>query len=97
MSDTPETAGHARVAGKERELFGAGCRIRVEGTRVSASCHNPYPRADLVALHIECDPWWDVDTDSTPAAVGPAETLRMDGRCWKKVRTAWVSHRKAAV
>ncbi|MFJ8823593.1 hypothetical protein ACIREE_17575 [Streptomyces sp. NPDC102467] len=95
-SDTAEHPGHARVAEKKPELFGAGCRIRVDGTRVTASCHNPYPGADRVALHIECDPWWDIDTDSAPATVGPAETVRLDGRCWKSVRTAWVSHRKAA-
>ncbi|MEV1021787.1 hypothetical protein [Streptomyces sp. NPDC050264] len=95
-SDTAENSGHARVAEKKRELFGAGCRIKVDGTRVTASCHNSYPGADRVALHVECDLWWDIDTDSAPVEVGPAGTVRLAGRCWKNVRTAWVSHRKAA-
>ncbi|MGY0023015.1 hypothetical protein [Streptomyces sp. cg35] len=94
-SDTPEKSGHARVAAKKPGPFGAGCRVRVDGTRVSATCHNQYPEVDRVALHIECDPWWDIDTDSAPAEVGPAQTVRLDGRCWKDVRIAWVSHRKA--
>ncbi|MCQ4206179.1 hypothetical protein [Streptomyces longispororuber] len=86
-----------RSAGKKRELFGAQCRIEVDRSRVSATCHNPYPGVDRVALHIECDQWWDIDTDSRPRAVDPAETVRLDGRCWKNVRGAWVSHRKAPV
>ncbi|WP_411293814.1 hypothetical protein [Streptomyces kunmingensis] len=95
MSDTAEDPGHARVAEPKKELFGAGCRIVVDGTRATAACHNPYPVVDRVALHIECDPWWDIDTDTAPTEVGPAGTVRLDGRCWKNVRTAWVSHRKA--
>ncbi|MFI7012428.1 hypothetical protein [Streptomyces sp. NPDC050145] len=77
------------------EPFGAGCRVRVDGSRVSATCHNPYPGVDRVALHVECDRWWDIDTDTAPRAVGPAETVRLAGRCWKDVRSAWVSHREA--
>jgi hypothetical protein len=95
-SDTAGDHGHARVAAKKRDLFGAGCRIRVTGTRVSVMCHTPYPAVDEVALHIECAPWWDIDTDTAPAAVGPARTVRLDGRCWKDVRAAWVTHRRAA-
>ncbi|WP_425835503.1 hypothetical protein [Streptomyces fractus] len=93
---TAEKGGHARVADKKREYFGADCRIDIDRSLVSAECHNPYPTVDRVALHIECDKWWDIDTDSRPKAVYPAETLRLDGRCWKNVRTAWVSHQKAA-
>ncbi|MFJ8930638.1 MULTISPECIES: hypothetical protein [unclassified Streptomyces] len=93
---TAEKGGHARVAEKKREHFGADCRIDIDRDLVSATCHNPYPTVDRVALHIECDEWWDIDTDSRPKAVFPAETLRLDGRCWKNVRTAWVSHRKPA-
>ncbi|WP_338695079.1 hypothetical protein V2W30_08915 [Streptomyces sp. Q6] len=95
LSDTGAKAAARPV--EKRELFGADCRIRVEGPLVSATCHNPYPRTDRVALHIECDAWWDIDVDAKPVPAGPAETVRLDGRCWKKVRTAWVSHRKAAV
>ena len=90
-----EKPHHARVAAQQRpELFGADCRIAVDATRVTASCHNPYPAVDEVALHIECDPWWDIDVDTRPKPAGPAETVRMAGRCWKGVRTAWVTHRK---
>ena len=78
------------------EPFGAGCRVRVDGSQVSATCHNPYPVVDRVALHIECDRWWDIDTDTAPRATEPAQTVRLAGRCWKEVRGAWVSHRKAS-
>ncbi|MFJ9177600.1 hypothetical protein [Streptomyces sp. NPDC102360] len=89
---TAEKDGHARVADKKRERSGAACRIDIDRDLVSATCHNPYPTIDRVALHIECATWWDIDTDARPKAVFPAGTLRMDGRCWKSVRTAWVSH-----
>ncbi|WP_420032922.1 hypothetical protein ACN2WE_09655 [Streptomyces sp. cg28] len=90
-----DAASDEKPAKPERELFGAQCRIETDGSRVSADCHNPYPGVDAVALHIECAPWWDIDTDSAPREVGPAETVRLDGRCWKKVRDVWVSHRRA--
>nr|WP_202539143.1 hypothetical protein [Streptomyces sp. SID8379] len=80
----------------KRELFGAQCRVDVDGRRVDATCHNPYPGVDSVALHIECAPWWDIDTDSAPRAVNPAETVRLQGRCWKKVESVRVSHRRTA-
>ncbi|MCX3063974.1 hypothetical protein [Streptomyces beihaiensis] len=89
-------ARHGRVAGQKRELFGADCRVDVTRSRVTASCHNPYPETDRVALHIECRQWWDIDTDSRPTAVDPAQTLTLAGRCWKSVATAWVSHQKPA-
>ncbi|MEV5611435.1 hypothetical protein [Streptomyces sp. NPDC052225] len=95
MSDTGADTGKERA--EKRELFGADCRIRVDGPLVSVTCHNPYPRTDRIALHVECEAWWDIDVDAKPVPAGPAETVRLDGRCWKKVRTAWVSHRKAAV
>ncbi|WP_307804969.1 hypothetical protein [Streptomyces sp. VRA16 Mangrove soil] len=78
----------------KRELFGAQCRTETDGSRVRAYCHNPYPGADAVALHIECARWWDIDTDTKPREVDPAETVRLDGRCWKDVARVWVSHRK---
>ncbi|MGA4848037.1 hypothetical protein ACOBQB_17960 [Streptomyces sp. G5(2025)] len=88
---------HAR-AGKpgEREPrpFGAECRTRVHGSAVIAYCHNPYPETDRVRLHVECDRWWDIDVDSAPVEAGPAQTVRLAGRCWKEVRSAWVSHQK---
>ncbi|MGW0550497.1 hypothetical protein [Streptomyces altiplanensis] len=75
-------------------LSGSTCRTAVEGSRVVAYCHNPYPESDLVRLHIECERWWDLDADGTPVEVGPAQTVRLTDRCWKEVRTAWVSHHR---
>jgi hypothetical protein len=88
---------HARVGVRksaEPEPFGAACRSSVTGSHVIAYCHNPYPRTDRVSLHIECDRWWDVDSDGTPVEAGPAQTVRLTGRCWKEVRSVWISHRK---
>ncbi|MEV6958293.1 hypothetical protein AB0M97_03625 [Streptomyces sp. NPDC051207] len=86
---------HARVAGARSAVaapFGAECRIAVRGSHAVAHCHNPYVQTDRVRLHIECERWWDLDTDSAPADTGPAETVRLTGRCWKEVRAVWVSH-----
>ncbi|MFI9615980.1 hypothetical protein ACIHCM_30585 [Streptomyces sp. NPDC052023] len=88
---------HARVAGgesREPTPFGATCRTSVEGSHVVAHCHNPYVDIDRVRLHIECDRWWDLDTDSAPVDTEPAMTVRLTGRCWMEVRSAWVSHQK---
>lgn len=79
-------------AAQETEDFGASCRTVVEGSRVTAYCQNPYPTVDRVRLHVECDRWWDVDTDSAPADVGPAAYVQLTGRCWKEVRSAWLTH-----
>lgn len=88
---------HARVeAGKPvgPQLFGAECRTSVTGSRVVAYCHNPYPETDRVSLHIECDRWWDLDTDSTLVDTAPAATVRLTGRCWKEIRSVWISHQR---
>lgn len=85
-------AGHAGSA--VPQPFGAECRTTVEGSHVTAYCHNPYPDTDRVALHIECDRWWDLDTDGDPVEAGPAMTVRLTGRCWMEVRSVWVSHEK---
>jgi hypothetical protein len=74
-------------------LFGSDCDTRIRGSLVTVYCHNPYPRTDLVRLHVECERWWDVDGDGAAVPVGPAERVELTGRCWKEVRTAWVSHR----
>ncbi|MEU0400775.1 hypothetical protein ABZ318_11050 [Streptomyces sp. NPDC006197] len=79
----------------EPEDFGASCRTVVEGSRVTAHCSNPYPRTDRVRLHVECDRWWDVDSDSAPVEVGPADFAQVTGRCWKEVRSAWITHQPA--
>ncbi|MBL3667367.1 hypothetical protein JL475_15490 [Streptomyces sp. M2CJ-2] len=98
-----ETVSHTRVrsadagsggAGSD-DPFGAACRIGADGSRVTAYCHNPYPDTDHVSLHIECLQWWDLDSDSAPVAAAPAQTVQLTGRCWKEVRAAWISHRKA--
>ncbi|MFF3336148.1 hypothetical protein ACFYWX_42635 [Streptomyces sp. NPDC002888] len=88
---------HARVEARQAadpEPFGAECRTSVRGSHVVAYCHNPYVGIDRVRLHIECDRWWDLDTDSAPAEVEPAMTVRLTGRCWKEVGSAWISHQK---
>ncbi|WP_461085374.1 hypothetical protein [Streptomyces deserti] len=92
-----EALPHARVPAEERaseEPFGAACRIRVTGSRVTAYCHNPYPETDRVSLHVECARWWDLDSDTSPVDAGPAQTVRLTGRCWKEVGSAWISHRR---
>lgn len=77
-----------------RELFGADCDTEINGSQVVAFCHNSYPQTDLVRLHVECDRWWDVDGDGAAVAVGPAGRVELSGRCWKEVRSAWVSHQR---
>ncbi|MFF6998742.1 hypothetical protein ACFY93_27765 [Streptomyces sp. NPDC008313] len=86
-----KTVPHARV-GDDRPS-GAECRTRIDGSHATAYCHNPFPEVDRVALHVECDRWWDIDSDGSPVLVGPAETVRLTGRCWKEIRAVWVSHR----
>ncbi|MFE1195426.1 hypothetical protein ACFW6E_21970 [Streptomyces olivaceoviridis] len=88
---------HARVSdGKPPapNRFGASCRTAVRGSHVVTYCHNPYVDNDRVRLHIECDRWWDIDTDSAPVDAGAAMTVRLSGRCWKEVRSVWISHQK---
>ncbi|MEU8034037.1 hypothetical protein [Streptomyces sp. NPDC049099] len=75
-------------------LFGAACRTTVRGSHVVAHCHNPYVDTDRVRLHIECARWWDIDTDSAPVDTEPAMTVRLAGRCWKEVRSVWISHQR---
>ncbi|MFD3505184.1 hypothetical protein ACFWWT_43735 [Streptomyces sp. NPDC058676] len=97
LSLSYDAMSHARVEVRPAaapEPFGAACRSRVSGSHVIAYCHNPYPEPDHVSLHIECDRWWDVDSDGASVEAGPAQTVRLTGRCWKEVRSVWVSHRK---
>ncbi|MEU6867189.1 hypothetical protein ABZ924_28750 [Streptomyces sp. NPDC046876] len=76
------------------DLFGADCETVIEGSQVLANCHNGYPETDLVRLHVECDRWWDLDADAAPVPVGPAGRVELTGRCWKEVRSAWVTHQR---
>ncbi|MFE5895441.1 hypothetical protein ACWCQZ_09925 [Streptomyces sp. NPDC002285] len=90
---------HARVHAAKAEAepwepFGAACRVSVTGSQVTAYCHNPYPETDRVSLHVECARWWDIDSDGSPVDAEPAQTVRLTGRCWKEVGSAWVSHRQ---
>ncbi|WP_371934740.1 hypothetical protein [Streptomyces sp. KL118A] len=97
-SGVPQGPSAARVAEEKPRPrpFGSECRTGVAGSHVVAYCHNPYPETDRVRLHVECDQWWDIDTDSRPVEAGPAMTVRLTGRCWKEVRSVWVSHQKPA-
>ncbi|KPC81568.1 MULTISPECIES: hypothetical protein [Streptomyces] len=85
-------SGAAAPLAPEPEPSGAECRTSVEGSRVVAYCHNPYPTTDLVRLHTECARWWDVDADGSAVAVQPGRTVKLEDRCWKEVGSAWVSH-----
>ncbi|MFE5541993.1 hypothetical protein [Streptomyces sp. NPDC056492] len=77
-----------------RELFGADCDTMVEGSQATATCQNGYPETDLLRLHVECDRWWDVDADSAAVSLAPAGRTELTGRCWKEVRSAWVTHQR---
>ncbi|MFJ1970425.1 hypothetical protein ACIO93_17305 [Streptomyces sp. NPDC087903] len=97
MSLPYEATPHARVGAGPMDAprpFGAECRVSVLGSHVVAYCHNPYVDIDRVSLHVECGRWWDLDTDSAPVDAGPATTVRLTGRCWKEVGSAWVSHQR---
>ncbi|MEU8620895.1 hypothetical protein [Streptomyces sp. NPDC048623] len=78
------------------EDVGASCRTLVQGSVVTAHCQNPYPRTDRVRLHVECARWWDLDSDSAAAEVGPADYAQVTARCWKEVSSAWITHEPAA-
>ncbi|MGW0700287.1 hypothetical protein ACWD0A_13440 [Streptomyces sp. NPDC002867] len=73
--------------------YRADCGTVIEGSKVTAYCHNPYPAADRVQLHVECARWWDVDADSVPVELRPAGYAELTQRCWKEIRAAWISHR----
>ncbi|MFJ3644280.1 hypothetical protein ACIPRD_31685 [Streptomyces sp. NPDC090108] len=90
-----DAVSHARVDdGRPPAPFGAACRTAVDGSHVVAHCHNPYVDTDRVRLHIECARWWDIDTDSAPVDAAAAMTVTLTGRCWKEVRSVWISHQK---
>ncbi|HCA88327.1 MAG TPA: hypothetical protein DEQ61_24400 [Streptomyces sp.] len=88
---TGPAAGRTPGQAAER-AYEAVCRTEVTGSRATADCHNPYPVVDRVRLHIECDRWWDLDVDTGPVEVGPAQTVRLSAGCWMPVRAAWVTH-----
>ncbi|MFJ8646931.1 hypothetical protein ACIRNI_12485 [Streptomyces sp. NPDC093546] len=82
----------AQAYAENHERYVASCRTAVEGSRVTAHCHNPYPHTDRVRLHVECDRWWDIDSDSAAVEVGPTAYAELTERCWKEVRAAWITH-----
>ncbi|WP_236239320.1 hypothetical protein [Streptomyces sp. CC228A] len=86
----------SRDGGPAAEEQTARCGTTVEGSRVTAYCHNPYPRTDRVQLHVECARWWDLDVDSAPVDVAPTAHVQLTERCWKEVRAVWLTHRPAA-
>ena len=99
MSLPYEALPHTRVEARQAaapEPFGADVphqRHRLPGDRLLPQPVSAAPTG--VSLHIECDRWWDIDSDGAPVEAGPAQTVRLTGRCWKEVRSVWVSHRKA--
>jgi hypothetical protein len=92
--EQPRTDRRAGVRHGQQARFGADCRTRTQGSQAVAYCHNPYPEPDRVRLHIECARWWDLDSDGTPVEAGAAMTVRLTGRCWKEIRSVWVSHQR---
>lgn len=78
--------------GGARQDAGPSCRVVAQGSVVTAHCRNPDPSTDRVRLHVECARWWDVDSDSAPVDVDPADFAQVTGRCWKEIRSAWVTH-----
>ncbi|GLF98713.1 hypothetical protein [Streptomyces yaizuensis] len=76
--------------------YEAECWMDIDGSRATAHCGNPYPVVDRVRLHVECERWWDIDTDGAPVEIHPAGAVSLSERCWKEIRSAWVSHRPRA-
>ncbi|MFD6338531.1 hypothetical protein [Streptomyces sp. NPDC060131] len=76
------------------DRFHASCRTTIEGSRATASCHNPYPETDRIRLHVECARWWDIDADSAPVEVAPAGYAELTDRCWKEIREVWITHER---
>ncbi|MFJ6564966.1 hypothetical protein ACIQMV_35000, partial [Streptomyces sp. NPDC091412] len=77
------------------EPSGAGRRATVSGSQVTAYCRNPCPGTDRVGPHIECDRWWNLDSDASPVAGRPARAVRTTGRFRKEVRSVRVTCRRA--
>ncbi|MBY8887503.1 hypothetical protein K7472_22055 [Streptomyces sp. PTM05] len=104
-TEPPETAVRAAPAGSAIAYAPDGapahtpapplpqCFTAVHGSTAVADCQNPDPDTAHVALHIACRRWWDPATDTVPAAVGPAQTVTLTGRCWKEIRAVWTTVR----
>ncbi|MFD7896165.1 hypothetical protein [Streptomyces sp. NPDC059743] len=103
LRDIPVAAADLSVpasgGGMERgrpDRFGATCRTKIEGSRATASCHNPYPETDRVRLHVECERWWDIDADSEAVEIAAARYAELAERCWMEIRQVWISHERVA-
>ncbi len=70
---------------------GARCDLRREDGLAVATCLNPDPVSTRLQLHVSCARWWDPATDTAPVDDGPAQWVRLTGRCWKEIRTAWLT------
>ncbi|MGW7005680.1 hypothetical protein ACWGCW_23460 [Streptomyces sp. NPDC054933] len=89
---TPPAAHATPAAGAPSAgASGTQCRTRVHGSTGTVVCHNPDPVVVRVQLHIACARWWDPATDTRPVPVGPAQTVTLAGRCWKEIRSIWIT------
>ncbi len=70
---------------------GTTCRLARQHSTATAVCHNPDPTVTLVQLHVSCARWWDPATDTAETTVGAAQWVTLTGRCWKEIRTAWIT------
>ncbi len=70
---------------------GTACGLTRHASTVVAVCHNPDPTVTPVQLHVLCARWWDPPTDTAPAPVGPAQWVTLTGRCWQRIRAAWIT------
>ncbi|MEV7683337.1 hypothetical protein AB0O64_33060 [Streptomyces sp. NPDC088341] len=95
VADLSAPAGGGMERGRP-ERFGATCRTTVEGSRATASCHNPYPETDRVRLHVECERWWDIDADSAAVEIAAARYAELAERCWMEIRQVWITHERVA-
>jgi hypothetical protein len=73
------------------EGTGTTCHLAQGAASAVATCHNPDPTTGHVQLHVACARWWDPPTDSATVTVDPAQWVTVSGRCWKEIRTAWVT------
>ncbi|MYZ39767.1 MULTISPECIES: hypothetical protein [unclassified Streptomyces] len=90
----PASGGGMEPARPDR--FGATCRTKIEGSRATASCHNPYPETDRLRLHVECERWWDIDADSEAVEIAAARYAELAERCWMEIRQVWITHERVA-
>ncbi|MFD9014690.1 hypothetical protein ACFV0A_37410, partial [Streptomyces sp. NPDC059552] len=64
------------------------------GSLVRGTSHPPSPATDLLGRPVVCAAGAPGAGQACAVAVGPAGRAELVGRCWKEVRSAWVSHRR---